>query len=84
MVTPTFVRASSHECPPLQAADAIAWTTGRHMRDTHRDPTAKERPELIRLRRKVRILGGSLNMATLMEDVDARVARLVAGAAPQS
>jgi hypothetical protein len=74
-VSPVFGHASSVECQALQAADAIAWTTRKHLDDLLRDPAAKPRPELIRLRRSVTILGGRLDMVALMRDVDAKVAR---------
>jgi hypothetical protein len=74
---PSVTRASSACVPPLQAADALAWTTRKHIDDRRQDPKAKRRPELIRLRRKVPIIGGRLNVERLVQHADATVARAI-------
>jgi len=76
-VVPTFGRTSSLRCPPLQAADALAWATRKHLDDLARNPRARARPELIRLRRKLPILGGRLDITRMMHDVDAKVLRMI-------
>jgi hypothetical protein len=74
---PSVTRASSAQVPPLQAADALAWTTRKHVDDLRQNATAKAPPELIRLRRSVPIIRGRLNVAGLIEHRDADVARAI-------
>jgi hypothetical protein len=74
---PSVTRASSAQVPPLQAADALAWTTRKHVDALRQDPNAKPGRELIRLRQRVPIFRGRLNVARMVQDTDASVARAI-------